>query len=165
MSRGIVPAARPGGGDFSRLRFGHMVMRQVAPDPEILFSLVDRLEYRPGWTVKLSDLDRGQGSEGLTLVITTCGYDSYHPERGENYRVNHYMPVPPAAFDERSWRRWLFEQCLLVERHEAMEFFQIDGERPYAPHHGPGNDPYIVFEHGTDEDRRTSFRGVVKAEG
>ena len=49
-----------------------------------------------------------------------------------------------------------------VERHEACEFFQIDGERPYAPHHGPGNDPYIVFDHGTDEDVRTSFRGEVK---
>jgi hypothetical protein len=107
-------------------------------------------------------MDRGQGSEGLTLDIVTLGYNSYHPERGEHYAVHHYMPVPPAAFDERSWRRWLFEQVLLVERHEACEFFQIDGARPYPPHHGPGNDPYIVFEVGTDEDARTSFRGDVK---
>lgn len=28
----------------------------------------------------------------------------------------------------------------------------------------PGNDPYIVFEQGTDEDVRTSFRGEVKAQ-
>ena len=91
----------------------------------------------------------------------------------------HYMPVPPAAFDRRSWRRWLFEQLLLVERHEACEFFRFEYdtpnqigterlgtnhhvERPYAPHHGPGNDPYIVFEHGLDVDVRTSFRGEVK---
>lgn len=139
-------------------------MKQVAPDPAVLFDLVERVAYRPGWEVALEDLDRGQGSEGLTLTITTSGYNSYHPDRGQTYRVQHYMPVPPAAFDERSWRRWLFEQFLLVERHEACEFFAIDGERPYAPHHGPGNDPYIVFEHGTDEDVRTSFRGVVKQE-
>lgn len=137
-------------------------MRQEAPDPTVLFELVDKLAYRPGWTFHLSDIDRGQGSAGLTLDITTLGYNSYHPDEGETYRVHHYMPVPPAAFDRRSWQRWLFEQCLLVDRHEACEFFAIDGERPYAPHHGPGNDPYIIFEHGTDEDVRTSFRGEVK---
>lgn len=137
-------------------------MRQEAPDPTVLAELVEALAYRPGWTFILADIDRGQGSVGLTLDIVTLGYDSYHPERGERYSVHHYMPVPPAAFDRRSWQRWLFEQILLVERHEAMEFFAVDGARPYAPHHGPGNDPYIVFEHGTDLDVRTSFRGEVK---
>ncbi len=109
----------------------------------------------------IEDIDRGQGSQGLTLKILTKGYDSYHPEDGENYRVWHYMPVPPAAYDERSWRRWLFEQFLLVERHEACEFFRIGKKRPYAPHHGPGNDPYIVFEHGTAQDTRTMYTGEV----
>lgn len=137
-------------------------IRQEAPFPDVLANLVSRLTYRPGWRFVLADIDRGQGSAGLTLDIVTLGYDSYHPDQGESYRVHHYMPVPPAAYDERSWRRWLFEQCLLVERHEACEFFVIDGVRPYAPHHGPGNDPYIVFEHGTDIDARTSFRGEVK---
>jgi hypothetical protein len=138
-------------------------MRQTAPQPLLLESLVDRVAYRPGWTIRLGDVDRGQGSEGLTLVVTTLGYNAYHPELGETYRVHHYFPVPPAAYDERSWRHWLLEQLLLVERHEACEFFQIGGERPYAPHHGPGNDPYIVFEHGTAKDVRTSYRGETQA--
>lgn len=137
-------------------------MRQTAPFPTLLAELVTSLAYRPGWTFTLSHLDRGQGSVGLTLDIVTQGYNSYHPERGETYRVHHYMPVPPAAYDRRSWQRWLLEQLLLVERHEACEFFAIGGEHPYAPHHGPGNDPYIVFDHGTNEDSRTSFRGDIK---
>jgi hypothetical protein len=136
-------------------------MRQVAPWPVALFRLVDQLQYRPGWTFSLEHIDRGQGSEGLTLDIVTRGYNSYHQMQGENYRVHHYMPVPPASYDARSWQRWLFEQLLLVERHEACEFFVIDGEHPYAPSHGPGNDPYIVREVGTDTDARTSFRGEV----
>ncbi len=139
-----------------------LVNYQSAPFPIILGSLVTRLEYRQ-WRFSLTELDRGQGSLGLTLVITTKGYDSYHPEKGENYRVNHYMPVPPAAYNEQSWRRWLFEQCLLVERHECCEFFKIDGKRPYAPHHGPGNDPYVVFERGTDEEARTMYTGEVRS--
>lgn len=137
-------------------------MRQEAPHPQVLFDLVAKLAYRPGWRFILKDMDRGQGSFGLTLDIITLGYNSYHPDRGETYSVHHYMLVPPAAFDERSWRRWLFEQCLLVERHEAMEFFQIDGKRPYAPHHGFGQDPYIVWEIGSEEDQRMSFRNELK---
>jgi hypothetical protein len=139
-------------------------VKQVAPDPEALYGLVDRLEYKAGWEIWLGDMDRGQGSEGLTLVIQRYGPDTYHPDR--MMRVNHYMPVPPAAFNFRSWQRWLFDQFLLVERHEACEFFVLHDSpgsehvtRPYAPHHGPGNDPYVVWEHGELADAETSFRG------
>jgi hypothetical protein len=136
-------------------------VRQVAPDPDLLRELVGQLAYKEGWKFWLEDMDRGQGSEGLTLVIQRYGPDTYHP--GRMMRVNHYMIVPAAAFDVRSWRRWLLDQFLLVERHEACEFFQIGGERPYAPSHGPGNDPYLIREVGTDLDRRTSFRGEVSS--
>ena len=134
---------------------------QEAPYPDALKDLIDALEYRPGWTFSLDTIDRGQGSMGLTLIITTKGYDSYHPEDGERYRVRHYMIVPAASYNRASWQRWLLDQCLLVERHEACEFFKIDGKRPYAPHHGPGNDPYIIFTHGSDVDKRTMYTGEV----
>lgn len=137
-------------------------MIQKAPEPTELYDLVDKLTYRPGWTFGLGDVDRGQGSRGLTLDITTLGYNSYHPEQGETYRVHHYMPVPPAAYDRRSWQHWLLEQCPLVERHEACEFFTVDGDKPYAPNHGPGNDPYMIVVVGSDIDRRTNFRGSIK---
>jgi hypothetical protein len=147
-------------------------MRQEAPYPEALRYLVQRLSYRPGWAFKLAHIDRGQGSQGLTLIITTRGYNSYHVDDGENYRVNHYMPVPPAAYTHDSWRRWLFDQCLLVERHEAMEFFTIHDSpgsehavKPYAPNHGHGEDPYIVHDLSTMDARRTSFRNVRDDDG
>lgn len=140
-------------------------MRQVAPRPDVLYNLVERLVYRPGWRFSLTDIDRGQGSEGLTLIITTHGYNAYYVDHGESYRVNHYMPVPPASYDVRSWQRWLFDQCTLVERHEAMEFFALMSDdtlvRPYAPSHGPGNDPYLVREVGSNLDQQTSCRGEV----
>jgi hypothetical protein len=148
------------------------LMNQTAPFPEALAYLVDRLKYRPGWKFHLAHMDRGQGSEGLTLDIITLGYDSYHPDRGEHYRVHHYMPVPPAAYNAGSWQRWLFDQCLEVERHEAMEFFAISdspgGEhavRPFAPNHGNGENPYVVHDLTTGEARRTSFRNVLDDDG
>ena len=103
--------------------------RQHAPYPVELALLVSRCQYRPGWQVALhTDLDRGQGSQGLTLIITTLGLDSYHPDHGETYRVNHYFPVPPASYNSQSWLRWLFEQFLLVEQHECMEFFALTSD-------------------------------------
>jgi hypothetical protein len=134
-------------------------MRQEAPDPEALFDLVDHCALYPGWKVSLKDMDRGQGSIGLTLDITTNTVNSYHPERMVN--VHHLFIVPAAAYDFRSWRRWLFERFHDVLFHEAMEIFTINGDKPYAPSHGPGNDPYLLREVGTDLDRRTSFRGAV----
>lgn len=132
-------------------------MRQEAPEPEMLHSLVGRLKYKKGWTFWLEDKDRGQGSKGLTLVILLETEDSYNP--GAPFRVVHYMIVPSASYNEISWKRWLFDQILLVERHEAAEYFKIDDSRPYAPHHGPGFDPYQVFEHGEISDAQTTFRG------
>lgn len=137
-------------------------MSQVAPFPHPLRELVDQLVYRDDWTFYLDDIDRGQGSAGLTLAIRIVCQDSY--DHSQRKAVMHYMLVPPAAFDRRSWQRWLFDQVLLVERHEAMEFFTIDGGKPYAPSHGPGNDPYLIREVGTDLDQRTAFTGDVNPE-
>lgn len=135
------------------------MVTQRFPYPGELAKLVGEMEYRPGWEFRLEDYDRGQDSHGLTLIITTCGYDSYHPDLGESYRVNHYMPVPPAAFNRRSWQNWLFEQLLLVEHHEAAEFFSVGDEHPYAPLHSPGNDPYMRTELSTAVERDTNFKG------
>jgi hypothetical protein len=172
-------------------------MRQEAPDPEPLIGLVKNYRPKPGQRVFLTspDYDRGQGSKGLTLIITITGPDSYHPDR--TISVNHLFPVPPAAYDYRSWRRWLFDRLGDVDTHERCEWFQVQVpagpehraaydndtvvpctcergtdhhgdsppqvrvERPYAPSHGFGQDPYLVREIGTEEDRRMSFRNEL----
>jgi hypothetical protein len=141
-------------------------MQQYAPYPTELDDLVGKCAYRPGWTVALKDIERdpadthGDSAGGLTLVITTCGYDSYHPDSGEHYRVHHYTAVPAATFNRASWQRWLFDQFLRVEQHECMEFFAIEDNHPYAATHGPGDDPYVVHEVATETQRATSFRGL-----
>lgn len=136
-------------------------MVQTAPYPVILRDLVARCTYRPGWTVRLygNAYERDTGCEGLTLSITTDTVNSYHPE--QSIHVQHLFIVPAATYNEQSWRRWLFERFLDVEKHETMEFFTIDGVKPFAANHGPGFDPYQVRELSTDEDRRTSFRGEL----
>ena len=136
---------------------------QIAPPADTLERLVAGLTYRPGWSFRLENVDRGQGSAGLTLEIFVRGPDTNDVNR--TISVVHYMIVPAASYNEQSWRRWLFEQILLVERHEAMEFFRIDGVQPFAPNHGPGFDPYQLFELTTEIDRRTRYTGEVAAAG
>jgi hypothetical protein len=108
-------------------------------------------------------------------MILAAVHDAYEPDKLRP--VWHYFPVPAATYDRRSWQRWLLERCLDVERHEACEWFRltmpprwdpdsgshlvVQDERPFAPNHGPGRDPYTVFEYSTDEDRRTSFQGKI----
>jgi hypothetical protein len=135
---------------------------QKAEYPSDLADLVDDVRYKDGWDFRLEVIDRGQGCEGLTLDILLFCPDAYHPETMRG--VHHYFPVPAAAYNAASWRRWLFDRVLDVETHEAMEWFELHStqSRPYAPLHSPGNDPYVVRELTTDEERRTSFRGVVK---
>lgn len=132
---------------------------QLAPYPNELADLVRKLDLRPSWHAELDYVDRGQGSAGLTLSIFITEPDAYHYENLRS--VVHLFPVPPAAYDRRSWQRWLLGCTNQVSLHEDMEHFTVDGEKPYAPSHGPGNDPYLIREVGTDLDQRTSFRGEV----
>jgi hypothetical protein len=114
----------------------HEPITQVAPWPHELADIVANLAYRPGWSFRLDHLDRGQGSEGMTFRILSRGYDTYNPDRGENYQVWHYFIVPAASYNRRSWLRWVLDRLIDVETHEACEFMVVAGERPFAPNHG-----------------------------
>ncbi|HYS43643.1 MAG TPA: hypothetical protein VEM32_06645 [Geobacteraceae bacterium] len=116
-------------------------MVQVAPYPEELETVLSGLDFRfPGWAFELRDMPKHAGARGLTLVITHETTDAYNP--GKPYTVTHPMSVPPASHDERNWARWVLEMILLVQRHEAMEAFVVNGRRPFPPGHGGGHDPY-----------------------
>ena len=120
----------------------------------VLEGLVSRTRCKPGWEFDLVDEDGA-----LRLVITVPGRDTYRPER--SLTVRHFFPVPTTTFNEKSWRRWIFEMCRRLENHELGEWFKIGDERPFAPLHGPGEDPYTVHEFRDDVDARTIQNGTV----
>jgi hypothetical protein len=117
-------------------------MRQTAPFPADLAALVGEISYKPGWSFTLRDCGRHAGAEGLTLIVSVETVDSY--DHGKPYTVTHYMWVPPESYNRRAWSRWLLEQILMVERHEALENFAVNGKRLFAPGHGGGDSPYYV---------------------
>jgi len=122
---------------------------------EVLRDLVVKVHCKPSWLFRLVEEE-----EALRLVITVTGPDVTDPDN--DISIRHYFPVPQASYNEKTWRRWLFEQCRNVENHELGEWFNIDAERPFAPLHGPGEDPYTVHEFRDDVDRRTVQDGSIR---
>lgn len=121
---------------------------------DVLAELVLKTKCKPGWEFELVDEDGA-----LILVITVLGVDANDAKRPMGVRHSH--PVPIATFNEKSWRRWIFEMCRKVEDHELGEWFKVGDERPFAPLHGPGEDCYTVHEFRDDVDRRTMQSGRV----
>lgn len=99
---------------------------------------VDRLSYKPGWRFKRG----GPGGRFLCVFATTP--DSLHPARE---RTTQHMFEIPDGLDDRGFCRWVFDCLLQAERHEAAEFFQVDGVRPFWPNHQDEGDPYAHVEH------------------
>ncbi len=64
--------------------------------------------------------------------------------------------VPPADYQHHVWLAWLFERVQDIEaNHEAGEFFKHNWIRPFAPHHGNGQDPYRVWFVGSLSETET----------
>lgn len=125
---------------------------------DILRELVSQVRCKPGWRFSLRDEDGA-----LRLVIVVDGYDSARPDDLTPYTVAHYFPVPTATYNLASWRRWIFEMCRRVENHELGEWFRVAGEWPFAPLHGPGEDPYTVHEYRPIEDALTTQDGSMRS--
>lgn len=123
---------------------------------DILERVVDEAQCKPGWSFSLADEDGAK-----RLIITIDGFDNYDPKR--RFVVNHVHPVPAAVtYNERSWRRWFFEQCIRTMNHEIGESLRFNGVRPFAPMHGPGEDPYTVHEVRPESDALTTQDGSLR---
>lgn len=123
---------------------------------DILKFVVDQTQCKPGWSFSLVDEDGAK-----RLIITIDGYDNYDPRR--RLKVNHVQPVPAAVtYNEKMWRRWIFEQCMRTMVHEIGESLQFGGVRPFAPMHGPGEDPYTVHEWRPETDALTTQDGSLR---
>ncbi len=116
----------------------------------VLEELIAAVKCKHGWSFTW---ERDHGSY-MRLIILVEGKDARGTMSGDStMRVAHYFPVPEASYNRATWRRWIFECCRKVEDHELGEWFTDGNERPFAPLHGPGEDPYMTHE----------FRDVVDA--
>jgi hypothetical protein len=121
----------------------------------ILRAVVGVAKCKPGWSFELTT------KAPLELLIFVKGPDSRGEYDGER-KIRHHFPVPYATYNYKTWRRWIFECCRKVEDHELGEWFQDGDERPFAPTHGPGEDPYTIHEFRDVVDAYTNQDGTVR---
>lgn len=74
------------------------------------------------------------------LYVYTYNVDTYNAPAMRHTR--HEFVVPVATYNKDTWIRWVFDAIVSIEVHETSEWFFVNGERVYAPHHGNGEDPY-----------------------
>ena len=98
-------------------------------------ALVARLSYKPGWEVVALD---GVEENVVTLrVAFTVPDASGKVDQPLPLRIKY--PIPAGVLwhlDERQALRLVFEKVLEMEKHEAREWFKIDGVPVDYPH-GP----------------------------
>lgn len=122
---------------------------------DLLAEIVAKTKCKKGWSFRLVD-EYGT----LRLFIRIDGYNNWKFD--EPFSVNHVFPVPTATYNEKTWRRWIFEMCRRVENHELGECFRVGDERPFLPLHGPGEDPYTVHEFRDEMDSRIVQDGSIR---
>lgn len=158
---------------------------QWAPWPDDLEQLVAELDYNEAWQFTLRERDdRDYAPDdherihpiagGTTLDVVIAHRNSYPPH--EQRHTGFTFPVPPVTWNRDNWMLWLFDRISEIEQHERMEHFRLVHqppaeligradplvERPFAPLHGPGNDPNRLHLYAPDDARRTSWRGIVQ---
>lgn len=116
-----------------------------------LTELVKQVTYKPGWVIYVDHEVSDDGSGGWHLFVVSHTQNSL--DSSHTIRVRHGFLIPAASYNRDSWISWIFDRLRDVEaNHEAGEFFRVNGVRVFAPHHGNGENPYVVRHHGTLED-------------
>lgn len=121
-------------------------------EPPGLREIIESISFMPFWRAYLSF--NNEDGRWLTFHIVSYTPDSYDPSK--NIAVNHSFLVPMATYNERTWKAWIRECYEKVWRHEIGEFLMFDGVREFAPHHGNGEDPYMVWHVGDLADTQVA---------
>lgn len=106
-----------------------------------LEAVVAAAAYKPGWRIGFVDDAEVSGYDGRLRVVART-LDSRSP--AHPVVVEHWITVPDGDRDDDRWARWLLDQLVKIETHEACEFFTVDGHRPFYPCHGLDDDPYTI---------------------
>lgn len=102
------------------------------PDADALRDTLERLLAR----ITYKDWSFRAVSGSILITVRTTNSLDGRPAMITHRRA---CPMALARYDERFHRRWIFEQIVAVEEHEAAEFFQVDGAMPFFPHREDGS--------------------------
>lgn len=125
---------------------------------DVLEEVLKSIDYKrePPPDGKRFSLFRDDDSNYARLTIFTYNPNTYKPK--EMRWTRHEFLVPCATYHAQGWTRWVFDNIAKIELHETTEFFFVNGERIYGPHHSDGWDPY-TFWPGHEEHEKWKAPG------
>lgn len=88
-----------------------------------LRAILAKFTYKPGW--------RFYVEKGM-LRVDAMVVDAY--DHNKMTPLGYLHGIPSHVREDFPWERWLLDQIIEIERHEAMEFFEIDGVKVFDPH-------------------------------
>ena len=94
--------------------------------------LADRLRrfsYKPGWTIRL-----GEENGRPAIVVVARVPDVRDPQRSTIVRGGEILPRNVEALDDEQFIALVRRAKDVVERHEADEWFMVDGKPVNDPH-------------------------------
>ncbi len=121
---------------------------------DVLETALQTITYKDGSRFALN---RDDESNWARLDFFMHLPNAFRDDRADRYTRFEFL-VPIATYDQENWTRWVFVCIKGVEIHEICEWFRVNGERPYAPHHGNGEDPYVEW-HPSDPERAAKSPG------
>lgn len=110
----------------------------------------DRFSYEDFSRAKLERHDEDNYAVLYVFLHAPNSYEGEPGNRPDRY-TRHEFVVPVATYNYENWRRWVYERLCSAALHEVSEWFMDDGVRVFAPHHGNGEDPYVQWQLGTQE--------------
>lgn len=127
----------------------------------LIHNLLGQMKYKTGWSFGLYAYQGSHRALQITIETvdsqkedryksaipayhTVWDFDDRYLLKTRSFTVIHRLAIPTYPMDQTEVEGWVFDQILLVERHEACEFFKIDGKAPYFPEHGANSDPYKI---------------------
>lgn len=90
-------------------------------------AVLDGVTYKPGWSLVLRDIPR----QGIYFSVLVELENSYQP--GTKVPLRIHSPVPPMA-DRQAFLTWLCWRLEVIETHEVLEWFKVDGNPWIDPH-------------------------------
>jgi len=92
-----------------------------------IVSIVRRVSYKPGWSLVVRDVPM----QGTYLSVLVELENSYQPGTTVPLRIHSPIPPMPSAEALMTWLAW---RIRLIETHEVLEWFKLDGKPWIDPH-------------------------------
>lgn len=90
---------------------------------ESLERLLQTFTYKPDWAFTIIE-------EGLLIRLIAVDTDNHR----NRIPITFSIGIPSFVRPDFPWDRWLLDQIMEVEKHEAREFFKVNGVKVFDPH-------------------------------